>query len=209
MTSTPGWAASQSASGWASRPSMRSSGGAGLDVDDQGAVVLTAPDREVVDPEHPGLARCGVRGGHDQPQQDLPGRGDTQPGGQPRPRPPRQRDRDPREHPGQQRRLARVGAGQAVDLLGERLARAAGVRAEEPPHRQRDRRRSAADRGVGQRPAVAAVDPVRHGAAPWARGLGGTRPSRYEQQAGRRRDRLDDHPGQVGQQNARVNETRA
>jgi len=51
--------------------------GAGLDVDEQRAVVLAAPDREVVDPEHPGLARCRVRGGHDQPQQNLPGRGDA------------------------------------------------------------------------------------------------------------------------------------
>jgi hypothetical protein len=41
--------------------------GAGLDVDEQRAVVLAAPDREVVDPEHPGLGRRRVRGGHDQP----------------------------------------------------------------------------------------------------------------------------------------------
>jgi hypothetical protein len=57
--------------------------GAGLDVDQQRAVVLAAPDREVVDPEHPRGRRGGIRGGHDQPEQDLPGRGDAQAGGQP------------------------------------------------------------------------------------------------------------------------------
>jgi hypothetical protein len=42
---------------------------AGLDVDEQRAVVLAAPDREVVDPEHPReRRRLRVRGGHDQPQ---------------------------------------------------------------------------------------------------------------------------------------------
>lgn len=45
--------------------------------------MLAAPDREVVDAEHADLTRCGVLRGHDQPQQDLPGDGDAQPGGQP------------------------------------------------------------------------------------------------------------------------------
>ena len=125
------------------------------------------------------------------------------------PAPPGQRGRDAPEHPRQQRRLARVARGQAVDLLGERRARAAGGRAEEPPHRQHDRYRAAPDGGVGQRPGIAAVDPARHGPASRARGLGSTRPGRHEQQPGRRRDLLDDHPGQVRQQNAQVNRTRA
>ena len=73
---------------------------AGLDVDEQRAVVLAAPDREVVDAEDPRGRRRGVWHGHDQPQQDLPGRGDPEHGGQPRSRPPGQRDRDAREHPG-------------------------------------------------------------------------------------------------------------
>jgi hypothetical protein len=183
--------------------------GAGLDVDDQRAVVLAAADREVVDPQDPRGRRLGIRRGHDQPQQDLPGRGEAQPGGQPRSRAPGQRDRDPREHRGQQRRLARVPDGQAVDLLGERLARAAGGGAEEPPRRQHDRRGAAPDSGVGQRPGIAAMDPARHRPAPRARCLGGARPGRHEQQPGGRRDLLDDHPGQVRQQNAQVNEPRA
>ena len=41
--------------------------GAGLDVDEQRAVALAAPEREVVDPEHPGPGRRGVRDGHHQP----------------------------------------------------------------------------------------------------------------------------------------------
>ena len=42
--------------------------GAGLAVDQHGAVVLAAPDREVVHPEHPRGGRGRVRDGHDQPQ---------------------------------------------------------------------------------------------------------------------------------------------
>ena len=146
--------------------------GAGLDVDEQRAVVLAAPGREVVDPEHPRGRRLRVRGGHDQPQQDLPGRGDGQPGGQPGSRPPGQRDRDAPEHAGQQRRLARVARGQAVDLLGERRAPAAGSRAEEPPDRQhgsppaarRSRRRPASwNSGCGPGPTPSRTS----GTPPW------------------------------------------
>jgi len=182
---------------------------AGLAVDQQRAVVLAAPDREVVETENPRGCRRGVRGGHDQPQQDLPRRGDAQAGGQPRSRPSGQRDRDAPEHAGQQRRLSRVTRGQPVDLLGERLALAAGGKAEEPPHRQQDRCLPAADRGVGQRPGIAAVDPARHRPADRARGLGGTRPGHHEQQAGHHRDLLDDHPGQVRQEDAQLNDARA
>ena len=116
--------------------------GAGLDVDEQRAVVLAAPDREVAGPGHPRGRGLRVRGGHDQPQQDLPGRGDAQAAGQTRSRAPGQRGRDAPGHPGQQRRLARIADGQAAGLLGERLARAAGGSAEEPPHRQHDRCRA-------------------------------------------------------------------
>jgi len=76
---------------------------AGLAVDQQRAVVLAAPDREVIDPEDPRAGRFRVRGGHDQPQHDLPARRSAQPGGQPRPRPARQRHRDAPQYPGQQR----------------------------------------------------------------------------------------------------------
>jgi len=54
---------------------------AGLDVDEQRAVVLAAPDREIIGPGHPRGRRLRVWGCHDQPQQDLPGCGDAQAGG--------------------------------------------------------------------------------------------------------------------------------
>ncbi len=179
--------------------------GAGLDVDDQRAVVLAAPDREVVDPEYPGRCRRRVGNGHDQPEHDLPGRRDGQAGGQPGSRPPGQRDRDAAEHPGQQRRLARVAAGQPVDLLGERPGLARGGRAEEPTDRQQDHCLPPADGGIGQPPGITAVDPARRRAGR----RGGPRPGQHKQQPGRSRDLLDDHPGQVRKQNTQVNRTRA
>ena len=47
---------------------------AGLAVDDDRAVVLAAPDGEVVHPEDPRGGRRRVRGGHDEPEQHLPAR---------------------------------------------------------------------------------------------------------------------------------------
>ena len=102
--------------------------------------------------------------------------GDAKAGGQPRSCAARQRDRDVPQHPGQQRRLARVALGQAVDLLGERLARAGQGRAEEPPDRQHDPFRAAAQRSVGQLPGITAVDPARYRPAPRARSFGGHAP---------------------------------
>jgi hypothetical protein len=100
---------------------------AGLAVDDDRAVVLPAPDGEVVHPEHPRGGRRRVRGGHDQPEQDLPARRDAQDRGEPGAGPAGQRDRDVLQHAAQRRGLAPVGDGQARDLLGERLALAAGA----------------------------------------------------------------------------------
>jgi hypothetical protein len=126
--------------------------GTGLAVDDQGAVALAAPDREVVHPGHPRGRRRRVGSGHDQPEHDVPGRGDAQRGGQPGPGAAGQRDRDPGEDAGQQRGLARVGGSQALNLLGEDLALALGDQAGEPADRKPDLHLPAADRGVGQRP---------------------------------------------------------
>ena len=92
-----------------------------------------------------------------------------------------------------------------MDLLSERPGPAAGSRAEEPADRQQDLHPPPADRGVGQRPGIAAVDPARHRPALRARRRGRPRPGRHEQQPGRDRDLLDDHPGQVRQENAQVN----
>jgi hypothetical protein len=183
--------------------------GAGLDIDEQRAVVLAAPDREVVDPEDPQGRGRRVRHGHDQLQHDLPAGRHGQDRGQPGARPARQRDGDAAEHPGQQRGLPCVAPGQAVDLLGEDLLRAAGGPAGEPPDRQADFHLPSADCGVGQGPGVAAVDPARRRPALRARGPALSRPCRHEQQPGRDGDLLDDHPGQVREENAQVNQTRA
>jgi hypothetical protein len=94
--------------------------------------MLAAPDREVVDSGHPRRFRVRVGHGHDQPQHDLAGRADGQPGS----RPSGERDHDAAEHAGQQRRLARVARGQAVNLLGERLAPATNSRLRQPPDYQ-------------------------------------------------------------------------
>jgi hypothetical protein len=53
------------------------------------------------------------------------------------------------------------------------------------------------------------VDPSQHGPALRARCLGGTRPGHHAQQPGRHNDSLDDHPGQVRQENLQVNGIRA
>ncbi len=66
-----------------------------------------------------------------------------------------------------------------------------------------------ADRGVGQPPGIAAVDPARHRPALRAGRFGGTRPGHHEQKAGRHGDLLDDHPGQMRQENPQFNGTRA
>jgi hypothetical protein len=182
---------------------------AGLAVNQQRAVVLAAPDREVIDPEDPRAGRLRVRDGHDQPQHDRPARRSAQPGGKPRSRPARQRHRDAPQHPSQQRGLPRVADRQSVDLLGERPAPAAGSRAEEPADGQQDLHLAPADRGVGQPPGIAAVDPARHRPALRAGRFGGTRPGHHEQQAGRHGDLLNDHPGPMRQENPQLNGTRA
>jgi hypothetical protein len=175
---------------------------AGLGVDEHGAVVAAAAEREVVDPEcfhHPGV-RVGQR--RDQPQHAGPARRQVQQRGEPRPGPARQGQRDRGEHPAERRGPPGAPRGQPVDLLGERDRRAVLVAAEEPAHRQPDHHRLPADRRVGQPPLVCAVHPGRWPAAPGARSTvgAGTRPD--AQPAAGQLGGLDDHPGQVRQQPA-------
>ena len=132
----------------------------GLAVDDDRAVVVAAPDGEVVHPEHPRDGRRRVRGGHHQPQQHLPAGRLGQGGSQPGPGPPGQRDRDVPQHAGQQRSLPAVADGQARDLLSERRALAAGAAAEEPADGQPDHHPAPADGGISQPPGVTAVHPA-------------------------------------------------
>ncbi len=182
---------------------------AGLAVDQEGAVVLAAPEREVVDPEHPRDGRRRVRRGHDQAQQRLPARRDAEAAGQPGRRPLGQRDCDVQEHAAQRRGLPRVADGQARDLLGERPFFAGRVRAEEPADGQPDHYPVPADRGVSQPPRVTAVHPPRDRAAPGALGRLCPRPGQHEQQPGRDHDFTNDHPCQVRQEKPQINGTRA
>jgi hypothetical protein len=177
----------------------------GLAVDDDRAVVLPAPDGEVVHPEDPRGGRRRVRGGHDQPEQHLPARRHAQAPGEPGAGPASQRDRDVLQRAAQRRGLPPVGDGQARDLLGERPALAAGDRAEEPADGQPDHHPAPADGGVGQPPAVTAVHPGRHRPARRARRRARPRPGQHEQQPARRHDFVDHRPGQVRQEKAQLN----
>jgi len=139
----------------------------GLAVDQHSAVDLPAAQREVVHPEHPrrdgGVVGIGQR--HQQPQQGRPaGRGLQLPG-QPGAGPAGQGHRDLLQHPAQQRGTSSVPDRQARDLLGERPPVAASGIAEQSPHRQHDHHPSSAHRHVAEPSSVAAVQPVRGGAA--------------------------------------------
>ena len=172
---------------------------AGLRVDQDGAVVPAAAEREIIhaqDLHGPGL---GAGQGHDQPQQAGPSRGQVQQGGQPRSGPPGQGQRDPGEHARQRRGAPGAPRGQAFDLLGEGDRGAVRVTAEEAAHREPDDHRLAAHRRVRQPPPVRAVHPARCLAAPRAHGLAsaGTGP---QAQAARQLGGFHDDPGQVRQQ---------
>jgi hypothetical protein len=146
---------------------------AGLAVDQHGAIVLAAADREVIDAEHPRDARRRVRGGHDQPQQHLPARRHAQRRRQPAPGPPGQRHRDVPLHPGQQRGLALIPGGQPGHLLSERPLPARRRVAKQPPDLQPDHHPTAAGRGISQPPLIPAMHPPREPATRRARHLAG------------------------------------
>jgi hypothetical protein len=182
---------------------------AGLAVDQQRAVVPAAPDREVIDPEDPRRAGGRVGGGHHQAQQRLPARRRGQVPGEPGGRPAGQRDRDVPQHARQQGGLPRVPGGQARDLLGERRALTSRGGAEEPADGQPDHHPPPADRSISQPPPVAAVHPARHRAARRARCRARPRPGGHEQQPGRHSHPVNNHPGQVRQDNTQLNGTMA
>ena len=172
---------------------------AGLRVDQHGAVVPAAAEREIVDPEH--FDRPGLRVGqcHDQPQHAGPRRRQVQQRGQPRSGPPGQGQRDPGEHARQRRGAPGVPRGQAFDLLGEGDRGAVRVTAEEAAHREPDDHRLAAHRRVRQPPPVRAVHPARCLAAPRAHGLASAGPG-PQAQAARQLGGFHNDPGQVRQQ---------
>jgi hypothetical protein len=175
-------------------------GPAGLDVDEDGAVVPAAAEREIVNAQNRHCAGLGVGQRHDQAQHGGPGGRQVQFGGEPGPGPPGQRQADRGQHPGQRRRPPGPRRGQALELLGERDRLAAGVAAEEPAHPEPERHRVPADRRVGKPAQVPAVHPFRElAASPAVRAVrAGVRPDAQPavlQFAGFR-----DDPGQVRQQ---------
>ncbi len=175
-----------------------------LGVDQDGPVVPAAAEREVVrsrDFHDPGL-RVGQH--HYQAQHAGPAGRQVQPRGQPRPGPPGQGQRDRGQRPRQRRGPPGAPRGQPAGLLGERDSCAVRVPAEEPPHRQPDRHRLAADRRVGQPPLVAAVHPLRELAAPRARRTlrAGPRPDPHPPAGGL--GSLHGNPGQVRQEKAQA-----
>jgi hypothetical protein len=173
---------------------------AGLRVDQHGAVVPAAAEREVIDPEDRHRAWRGIGQSHDQPQQAGPPGHQVQQPGEPCPGPPGQGQRDRGQRPCQRRGPPGAPGRQAVDLLGERSSRAVRVAAEEPAHRHPDQHPLATNWRVGQPPPVRAVHPARGLAAPGAHTLVSASARPDAQPAAGQFGGFHDHPGQVRQQ---------
>ncbi len=174
-------------------------GPAGFRVDQHGAIVPAAAEREIVHAEDAHQARSWDGQRHDQPQQAGPARNQAEQRGEPRCGPAGQGQRYLGQRPRQRRGAAGTPGGQPVDLLGERHRRTVLVGAEEPAYRQPDHHTMAADRRIGQTPLVRAVHSRRGLTAPGARSgfRAGTRPD-AQPAAGQLRG-FEDSSGQVRQ----------
>lgn len=163
---------------------------------------MTAPQREVVHPQHPWRRRGRIRQRLEQAQQSGPTHRGMQPGGQPGTGPPCQCDRDPLQHRPQQRCPPPVPHRQPRDLLHESRYPTRSFITEPSPHPQPHHQPPSTHRRVGQATLVPAVHPVRLTPA--------TRTDHGRRQCGRSDthrarhlfDRLDHHPGQVRKQHA-------
>ena len=175
-------------------------GPSGLDVDDDGAVVPAASEREVIDPHDGQGTGLGIGQRHDQAQHAGPAGRQVQRAGQPGSGAAGQGKCDGGQRAGQRRGLPGPPGGQAVDLLGEGARAAARVHAEEPAYPQQDPHPAPADRGVGQPALVGAVDLAGRTGAPRAGGVvgAGACPEPYAVAADL--GFLHDHGGQVRQQ---------
>ena len=186
----------------ASRSASRSTGCPSSHVDQDRAVVMPPPEREIVHAEH-----CHHRDGRvgqaaDQPQQAAAADGHAQGGRQPRPWPAGQRQRDRDHHAAQQRGPAGVAGSQVGNLLGEGACRAVRVVAEEPTRREPDRRRPAADHCIGQRAHISTVHASRFLATASAPRPRRASVSAYLHPVHVGRDTVDDQQHQMGQQNS-------
>jgi len=112
-------------------------------------------------PKHLDRTHRRIRQRAHQPQQTVSARAHPQPGSQPRPSPPGQRQPERLQHPSQQPSTPSVRAGQTRNLLGERTSGTPGVIAEEPANPQLNHYQPRRYRGVGQPLPIAAVYPDR------------------------------------------------
>jgi hypothetical protein len=175
-------------------------GPAGLDVDEDGAVVPAAAEREVVDTEDRQVAGSRVRQRHDQAQHAGPAGCQVQNAGQPGSGSAGQGQRDPGQRACQRRGPPGPPGGQAADLLGEGARGAVRVHAEEPPYPEPDQYPVPADRSVGQPALVGAVDLGGRTAAPRAGSAVGAGACQELHAVAADLGFFHDHGGQVRQQ---------
>ena len=171
-------------------------------VDQDRAVVMPPPEREIVHAEHRHRRDRRVGQAADQPQQAAARDAHAQGGRQPRPRPAGQRQRDRDHHAPQQRGPPGVAGSQVGNLLGEGDRRAVRVVTEEPTRREPDRRRPAADHRIGQGAHIPTVHASRFPATASAPRPRRTRVSAYLHPVHVGRDTVDDQQRQMGQQNS-------
>jgi len=147
-----------------------------LQVGQDGAVVVPVSEREIVDAEH-SLGRERRLGQRPHPpQQRRPADPDAGAPCEPHPRAAAEGQPEILQASLQRAAVAGVPRGEPRGLLGEGPARTAGIPAAEAPHPQVDRHPPLADRPVGERARVAAMDVARaptaigtpSGGSPWA-----------------------------------------
>ncbi|SFR00123.1 hypothetical protein SAMN04488564_1011020 [Lentzea waywayandensis] len=123
---------------------------AGLAIDQHGAVVMAASQREVVYSQYFRCHGGRIRQRHGQPKQRGHAGRSGQRADQQRPGSPCQRRRDPLQHRPQQRCPAPVPHGHPIDLLGKGLDRTLHTVTEPAAHPPPDHQLSATNRRVRQ-----------------------------------------------------------
>jgi hypothetical protein len=106
----------------------------GFDVDQDRAVDVALPEREVVHPEHPRCRGLGLRQAADQPQQRRLAHPSRQSLGQAGAGAAGQHHRHALQHPLQAGAASAVADRQPVDLLGKRRLPAGTLTTAETPH---------------------------------------------------------------------------
>jgi hypothetical protein len=139
---------------------------AGLGVDQDRGVAVAAPQREVVDPEHPRDLERRQRQTQQAAQRGVPRQPHRQGGQHPSPGTARQFPHDRADLGRQARRPSLVTLQHARDLLPERL-QAATSRAHKATNPHGHQHTARVQRHIRQRTNVVAVHPRRERTAPW------------------------------------------